>query len=319
MLLSIQSSSCFSENLDGWQRAEQLGHDIMFNLINFAQGWVDWSLLLNEAGSTSKSGNRCDAPLIAVYKLQKLTVQPKFHYLGHFSKYVIPGSIRVDSTVVGDFGYEIVDPLVHANVELGIFGCEKSSRQMWSFHPDQQAIELYPLTIQSLASSDTAQLCIARGGSRKYLRLMDCNSRKPDVQFVKVAQNTHGQIIDIDTGNCFTVAGDNNEVGSLLELTTCSVSPVSPSQLFRVDSSTGEISIGNGNADNRLCLTAGWPFLNAVAFTTPKDDTVVVVMNESPTATVLSLTDTQQGEGDQRGKAMLTFAIRSRAVQTVIY
>jgi len=43
-------------------------------------------------------------------------VQPKFHYFGHFSKFIRPGDVRVRSVVVGQ--YDFADVEVNVKVYL---------------------------------------------------------------------------------------------------------------------------------------------------------------------------------------------------------
>ena len=82
---------------------------------------------------------------------------------------------------------------------------------------------------------------------------------------------------------------------------------------FPKDALTGEI---RSKALEELCMTAGWPFLNAVAFrtadSTPK--TVIVVTNEAPAATSILLSDASATR-----KGPLGFIIDARSMETVVY
>jgi hypothetical protein len=60
-----------------------------------------------------------------------------------------------------------------------------------------------------------------------------------------------------------------------------------------------------------FCLTAGWPYLNAVSFLTPNQQTVVTVMNEYPTDTYVLLKDQDKG-------AMWT-ALNGKSIQTITF
>ncbi len=42
-------SSSFSSKLS-WLRAERISHDIMFDLLSFGQGWIDWNLIVDSDG-----------------------------------------------------------------------------------------------------------------------------------------------------------------------------------------------------------------------------------------------------------------------------
>ncbi|CAJ1462077.1 unnamed protein product, partial [Effrenium voratum] len=77
-----------------WSFGEGYAHDIMGNLNAGASGWIDWNLLLDEAGGPNHVGNVCDAPMLASTSHQNLFVHPQFFFFGHFSKYIAPGSRR---------------------------------------------------------------------------------------------------------------------------------------------------------------------------------------------------------------------------------
>jgi len=47
ILLASEGCNCPGVNIDDWLRAERLAHDVMFDLQNYAQGWIDWNLLVH--------------------------------------------------------------------------------------------------------------------------------------------------------------------------------------------------------------------------------------------------------------------------------
>lgn len=47
ILLATEGCSCPGVQLGSWLRGERLGHDIMFDLNNWANGWIDWNLLVD--------------------------------------------------------------------------------------------------------------------------------------------------------------------------------------------------------------------------------------------------------------------------------
>ena len=83
-------------------------------------------------------------------------------------------------------------------------------------------------------------------------------------------------------------------------------------QSFVVDAQSGESRL---RADDELCVTAGWPFLNAVAFSNPQGKTVVVVTNEASVATPIVLTD--KAVSGRLGP--LSFIIDGRSMETLVY
>ena len=85
--------------VEWWGRAEHLGMDILEDLLHWCTGWVDWNLILDTTGGPNHLGNRCDANIIADPKNKKghgtLVMQASYYYMGHFSRFLPPGSKRV--------------------------------------------------------------------------------------------------------------------------------------------------------------------------------------------------------------------------------
>lgn len=142
ILLASEGCNCPGVNIDDWLRAERLAHDVMFDLQNYAQGWIDWNLLVDSAGGPNHLNNMCDAALVAAEDFSDVHVQPKYYYFGHISKFVSPGSVRVASNVVGNFNFEDMDPNVQGNLEVAMYQCEKSVRQVWRINLDNRTLEL---------------------------------------------------------------------------------------------------------------------------------------------------------------------------------
>lgn len=62
-------------------------------------GWTDYNLVLNTKGGPSHANLASDAPIIISDDGKSFALTPAYYVLGHFSKFVIPGSVRVDVTV----------------------------------------------------------------------------------------------------------------------------------------------------------------------------------------------------------------------------
>ncbi len=84
--------------LGSWKSGERYAHDIIGNLNNWMQAWTDWNIVLDEIGGPNHVENFCDAPIIADTKNDSLTFQSSYYYIGHFSKYIRPGAVRVGSS-----------------------------------------------------------------------------------------------------------------------------------------------------------------------------------------------------------------------------
>eukprot|EP00930_Biecheleria_cincta_P087516 TRINITY_DN7673_c0_g1_i3.p1 TRINITY_DN7673_c0_g1~~TRINITY_DN7673_c0_g1_i3.p1 ORF type:complete len:815 (-),score=114.55 TRINITY_DN7673_c0_g1_i3:45-2489(-) len=89
-----------------WSFGEGYAHDIIGNLNAGASGWIDWNLILDESGGPNHVGNVCDAPVRADVTKNELYVHPQFFFLGHFSKYLLPGSKRLHTSVTQAPKYE---------------------------------------------------------------------------------------------------------------------------------------------------------------------------------------------------------------------
>ncbi|MHC5214865.1 MAG: glycoside hydrolase family 30 protein [Planctomycetota bacterium] len=84
--------------LGAWDLGERYAHDIIGDLNNWTVGWVDWNMVLDERGGPNHVDNLCDAPVIADTTRNDVYYQNSFYYLGHFSKYIRPGAVRVGSS-----------------------------------------------------------------------------------------------------------------------------------------------------------------------------------------------------------------------------
>jgi glucosylceramidase len=83
-----------------WKRGENYARDIINDLANFAGGWTDWNLYLNTSGGPNWALNDVDAPILVdeeggaeFYK------QPMYYVMGHFSKFLPPGSLQVSLNI----------------------------------------------------------------------------------------------------------------------------------------------------------------------------------------------------------------------------
>jgi glucosylceramidase len=100
-----------------WAKGEGYGYDILGDLESGSSGWTDWNIMLDSQGGPNHVDNFCDAPIIAytgsdsevaARKTQGLSARessdkaiyfhPQYYYLGHFSKFLTPGSVRVNLT-----------------------------------------------------------------------------------------------------------------------------------------------------------------------------------------------------------------------------
>lgn len=81
--------------LGEWFTGERYGRNMIGDLNNWTEGYLDWNLVLNEEGGPNHVGNYCDAPIIADTEKDKLHYNSSYYYIGHFSKYIKPGARRI--------------------------------------------------------------------------------------------------------------------------------------------------------------------------------------------------------------------------------
>lgn len=62
---------------------------------------MDWNIALNVEGGPTYVGNYVDSPIIVNKTSDEFYKQPMYYCLGHFSKFIRPGAVRVKSLVTG--------------------------------------------------------------------------------------------------------------------------------------------------------------------------------------------------------------------------
>lgn len=80
-----------------WANGERYGSSIINDLNNGAEGWTDWNILLDETGGPNHVGNLCFAPIHADTGTGELIYTPSYYYIGHFSRFIRPGALRVSA------------------------------------------------------------------------------------------------------------------------------------------------------------------------------------------------------------------------------
>ena len=88
--------------LQDWSLGEAYGNSLMHDLNNWAVGWTDWNVLLDERGGPNHVGNYCFAPVHADTRSGMLMFLNSYYYIGHFSKFIRPGARRAATTLNDD-------------------------------------------------------------------------------------------------------------------------------------------------------------------------------------------------------------------------
>jgi len=79
--------------------AQMYAHDIIGNLNAGMHAFVDWNLVLDAQGGPNHVGNFCDAPIMCDIEAGTVEIKLSYHYIGHFSRYLKPGAVRIGKTV----------------------------------------------------------------------------------------------------------------------------------------------------------------------------------------------------------------------------
>ena len=255
ILLGSEACSCpgvASDESEKWLRAERAAHDIIYDLIAYAQGWIDWNIVVNSVGGPNHVGNNCDAPITASdSEYSSFTIQPKFYYLGQISKFFTPGSKRIASAIVGDYNYQLINPHVESGLEAGVYPCESSSRQIWYIN-QYGNIVLYANNFDTLNDDGTNEwpephydeMCLtipvahgAFGTGRIFVAIGRCSEGwlivpggqgwQSNLIVVDKSYKNPGMIRDTYTGMCLTMDPNKESSsymgasGSLLKLEPC--------------------------------------------------------------------------------------------------
>ncbi len=82
-----------------WHTGERYGRNIIGDLNNFVEAWLDWNIFLDEKGGPNHVGNLCDAPIIIDTNNKISYYNSSYYYIGHFSKFIKPYAIKINSSV----------------------------------------------------------------------------------------------------------------------------------------------------------------------------------------------------------------------------
>lgn len=82
--------------LGDWKSGEQYGHYMINQFNNFTGGWTDWNMILDSEGGPNHVKNFCRGAVHVDLENGEIHYENIYYYIGHFSKYVRPGAIRVD-------------------------------------------------------------------------------------------------------------------------------------------------------------------------------------------------------------------------------
>ena len=84
------------------QNAEIYAHDIIGDLNSGSNAYIDWNLLLNHKGGPNHKFNFCSSPIMLEKGEKNYIKTYTYYYIGHFSKFIKPNSIRLKTSKYTD-------------------------------------------------------------------------------------------------------------------------------------------------------------------------------------------------------------------------
>ena len=89
-------------HIGSWDLGERYATSIINDLNRWTVAWIDWNLILNEQGGPNHVGNYCSAPIIVDTRSKDLLYQSSYYYIGHFSRFILPGDKIINSKNTND-------------------------------------------------------------------------------------------------------------------------------------------------------------------------------------------------------------------------
>ncbi len=83
--------------MGNWSTGQNYAHDIIGDLNNWTEGWVEWNLVLDQNGLPRHDPNTgCASSVYIDFNNDSVHYCPSYYYLAHFSRYLRPGAIRLN-------------------------------------------------------------------------------------------------------------------------------------------------------------------------------------------------------------------------------
>ncbi|MFH1498400.1 MAG: glycoside hydrolase family 30 protein [Verrucomicrobiota bacterium] len=137
-------------HLGSWAVGERYARSIIADLNNWTEGWIDWNLLLDETGGPNHVSNFCSAPLIVETARGVVHTLNSWHYIGHFSRFLLPGSRRVLCATTRDDLHATAALNPDGSLAVVVMNATETPRSVWLYAGDTAAlVELPPRSIAS--------------------------------------------------------------------------------------------------------------------------------------------------------------------------
>ena len=218
--------------------------------------------------------------------------------------------------------------LNRVGVEVTVWPCEGSTRQMWEWNTMESAGEIKAFASRGGEEEKRSGGCLGKAEDPgfKGLMLVECGGDNAGRWAIDAKRN---RIELLETGECLTIlelagggGGGGTRGGAQVVLGTCGEEDLFKKNMTLND--RGEIVVGVGRGDENsedgevrkqldLCFTTGWPFLQAVAFVGTDDDAetpetktgesqntnssiTIVVLNEADDAVAVDVKNSFDGK-----------------------
>lgn len=93
----VMSEACQEggPHLREWAVGERYAENIIRDLNNWTEAWIDWNLMLDQGGGPNHVGNFCSAPILVDAAHDLVLFQISYYYIAHFSRHIRPGAQRI--------------------------------------------------------------------------------------------------------------------------------------------------------------------------------------------------------------------------------
>lgn len=139
-------------HIHSYDVAERYGKNMMHDIANGTEGYIDWNLFLDTTGGPNHVNNLCSSPVMVDVFPEKEIRNPSYYYIKHFSKHVMKGSKRIITTSKDVLHNVFLLPNGHYVVI--IMNESDDSKHVFSKHPKLEfETFLQPHSIQTLILS----------------------------------------------------------------------------------------------------------------------------------------------------------------------
>lgn len=80
------------------QNARRYAREMLKGFNAGLNAFLDWNILLDDSGGPNHKQNFCDAPVMASRDFSDLNYNLSYYYIGHFSRFIRPGALRLGVT-----------------------------------------------------------------------------------------------------------------------------------------------------------------------------------------------------------------------------